>query len=395
MIKATSSVHIQKVQMTVPQMNPFQAQVRLSNPYTDAPSTPQKQFINQQMRGSITISTPNKTQQAFYLKENNINIESKVQSLHNENCILHQQLEKARFEIENYQQQNEQFQEIKKRVLKLEQLIDTQQTEIEKWKLKYQRAAAGDTDIQKMEGQILNVIEENERLNQLIQTLNEHLSEQNNQITSLQNTIQQQDIELKKTKKSVEKTNKQAIPWSAFQNDRKGAKQPELHLIKGKQNDLDQNAVGKKNDQICKQCQQKCNQDVIQLQQQTTKLENENQQLLVKVNELETKLQSQNAEQTVNQGEVQNTLNIDNLILELKDQVQNQQKFVQEEMKKHQQCQQSMEIIKEQLKQTESFFKSLNAQVQNDQIKFNEQLYIEFQTGSENCLRILEQLKNK
>ncbi|CAK81040.1 unnamed protein product (macronuclear) [Paramecium tetraurelia] len=347
------------------------------------------------MRGSITISTPNKTQQAFYLKENNINIESKVQSLLNENCILNQQLEKARFEIENYQQQNEQFQEIKKRVSKLEQLIDTQQTEIEKWKLKYQRAAAGETDIQKMEGQILNVIEENERLNQLIQTMNEQLAEQNNQITSLSNTILQQDIELKKSKKSVEKTNKQAIPWSAFQNDRKGAKQPEIHFIKGKQNDLEQNALSKKNEQNCKQCQQKCNQDVIQLQQQTTQLQNENQQLLVKINELETKLQSQNGEQTVNQGEVQNTLNINSLIIELQEQVQNQQQFVQEEMIKHQQCQQQMEMIKEQLKQFESFFKSLNTQVQNDQIKFNGQLYNQFQTGSENCLRILEQLKNK
>ncbi|CAD8175151.1 unnamed protein product [Paramecium pentaurelia] len=395
MIKATSSVHIQKVQMAVPQMNPFQGQVRLSNPYTDAPSTPQKQFVNQQMRGSITISTPNKAQQTFYLKENNINIECRVQTLLNENCILNQQLEKARFEIENYQQQNEQFQEIKQRVLKLEQLIDTQQNEIEKWKLKYQRAAAGETDIQKMEGQIINVIEENERLNQFIQTLNEQLSEYKNQISSLQNTIQQQDIELKKSKKSVEKTNKQAIQWNAFQNDKKGSKQTETHFIKGKQNDQEQIAIGKKNDQVCKQCQQKCNQEIIQLQQQTTKIENENQKLQAKVIELETKLQSQITHQSIDLREVQNSLNIDSVITELQEQIQNQQKFVQDEMKKYQQCQQQMEIIKEQLIQSESFFKSLNTQVQTDQIKFNDKLFFEFQMGSKNCLRILEQLKNK
>lgn len=46
MIRASSGVQIQKLQTPLQQISPFNSAIRYSNPYSDAPSTPQRSFFN-------------------------------------------------------------------------------------------------------------------------------------------------------------------------------------------------------------------------------------------------------------------------------------------------------------------------------------------------------------
>ncbi|CAD8074062.1 unnamed protein product [Paramecium sonneborni] len=399
MIRTGSGVQIQKLQIPLQQINPFNGQIRYSNPYSDAPSTPQKSIIGQQIRGSSTF-TPNKSQQQFYFKENSNTIESKIQSLVNENYFLNLELEKARNELQNNAQQYEQLHLIKERVSKLEELIDTQYSEIEIWKLKYQKAAAGDSrlEINQMEQQIFNVIDENERLNKIISNLEQQQQEKDQEIKTLMMTIQKQELEMKKQKEKLivfEKTNKPAVQCNPFAIENKKQSKSttsDLKQSKSKINDSDSNR--KKSDHIQKQAQTKNQQDINDLQNQIKQLQSDKLQLEIIAEELQEKLQKQNCEKS-EKKDSQKDFNQDQNFSRLKQELSNQQILILEEFKKYKVCQQQNLMIKEQLIQWELFLKSLNSQIQNknDQDDCVDATIEEFQNSSSNCLKLIDQFQ--
>ncbi|CAD8079083.1 unnamed protein product [Paramecium sonneborni] len=402
MIRTGSNVQIQKLQIPLQQISPFKGQIRYSNPYSDTPSTPQKSIICQQIRGSSTF-TPNKSQQQFYFKDNSNTIESKIQSLVNENCYLNQELEKARNELQHNAQQYEQLHIIKERVSKLEELIDTQQNEIEIWKLKYQKAAAGDSklEIHQMEQQIFNVIDENERLNKIISNLEQQQQEKDQEIKSLMMTIQKQELETKKQKDKqilIEKTNKPAVSCNPFAIENKKQSKSsicDLKQSKCKINDQDSMANRKKSDNTQKQIQIKNQQDISDLQNQIKQLQIDKQQLEIIVEELQQKLQDKNLEKSEIKDS-QKDLNLDQNIQILKQEVSNQQILILEEFKKYKNCQQQNQIIKEQILQWEQSLKSLNSQIcnTNDQeVDCIDAAIEEFQSSSANCLKLIDQFQ--
>ncbi|CAD8062659.1 unnamed protein product [Paramecium primaurelia] len=398
MIRTNSSVQIQKLQIPLQQISPFNGQIRYSNPYSDTPSTPSKSIIGQQIRGSSTF-TPNKSQQTFYFKENSNTIESKIQSLVNENCYLNQELEKARSEIQNNAQQYEQLYIIKERVSKLEELIDTQQNEIEIWKLKYQKAAAGDSrlEIQQMEQQIYNVIDENERLNKIISNLEQQQQEKDQEIKTLMMSIQKQEMEMKKQKDKLivlEKANKPAFTCNPFAIDNKKPSKSstnDLRQSKCKINEQDSNANRKKSDHAYKQIQTKSQQDYTDLQNQIKQLQTDKQQLQITIEELQEKLLNKELQKSENKDS-QKDSNQEQNILILKQEVSNQQILILEEFKKYKLCQSQNQMIKEQLLQWEQFFKSFNSQIStpNEQEDGIDAAIEEFQSSSANCLKLID-----
>ncbi|CAK71844.1 unnamed protein product (macronuclear) [Paramecium tetraurelia] len=401
MIRTNSSVQIQKLQIPLQQISPFNGQIRYSNPYSDTPSTPQKSIIAQQIRGSSTF-TPNKTQQTFYFKENSNTIESKIQSLVNENCYLNQELEKARNEIQNNAQQQEQLYIIKERVSKLEELIDTQQNEIEIWKLKYQKAAAGDSrlEIQQMEQQIYNVIDENERLNKIISNLEQQHQEKDQEIKTLMMSIQKYEVEMKKQKDKLiilEKANKPAVSCNPFAMDNKKPSKSsisDLRQSKCKISEQDAIANRKKSDHVYKQVQTKSQQDYSDLQNQIKQLQVDNQQLQLTIEELQEKLQSIDLQKS-EKKDSQKDPNQDQNISILKQELSNQQILILEEFKKYKQCQSQNTMIKEQLLQWEQFLKSLNSQIctPNEEEDGIDAAIEEFQSSSANCLQLIDQFQ--
>ncbi|CAD8071262.1 unnamed protein product [Paramecium primaurelia] len=397
MIRTNSSVEIQKQQIPLQQISPFNGQIQYSNSFLDAPSTPQKSIIIQQIRGSSTF-TPNKTQQAFHIKENSNSIESKIQLLVNENCYLNQQLEKTRNELLNNTQQYQQLHIIKERVSKLEELIDTQQNEIETWKLRYQKAAAGDSrlEIQQMEQQIVNVIDENERLNKIISNLEQKQQEKNEEIKSLMINIQKQRDKLI----VFEKSNRPVVLCNSFAIENKKASKSSISDVrqnKCKINDQDQitnRNKCNKSDHTYRQVQSKNQLNIADLQNQIRQLQNDKQQLQIQVEDLQQKLQDKN-HKICEIKDQQKVPDSNQNISILKQEVQNQQILILAEFKKYKQCQSQNQMIKEQLIQWEEHLKSLNSKINTENVQ---QDYIdyaieEFQISSANCLKIIDQFE--
>ncbi|CAD8171511.1 unnamed protein product [Paramecium pentaurelia] len=394
MIRTNSSVEIQKQQIPLQQISPFNGQIHYSNSFLDAPSTPQKSIIIQQIRGSSTF-TPNKTQQAFHFKENSNSIENKIQLLVNENCYLNQELEKARNELLNNTQQYKQLHIIKERVSKLEELIDTQQNEIETWKLKYQKAAAGDSklEIQQMEQQIVNVIDENERLNKIISNLEQKQQEKNEEIKRLMINIQKQRDKLI----VFEKSNRPVVLCNSFAIENKKASKSSISDVrqnKCKINDQDQitnRNKSNKSDHTYRQVQSKSQLNITDLQNQIRQLQNDKQQLQILVEDLQQKLQDKICEIKDQQKDPDSNQNISIL----KQEVYNQQILILTEFKKYKQCQSQNQMIKEQLIQWEEHLKSLNSKIntENDQQDYIDDAFEEFQISSANCLKLIDQFE--
>ncbi|CAD8197397.1 unnamed protein product [Paramecium octaurelia] len=142
-----------------------------------------------------------------------------IQRLFREKQELVAIIEKYKNQPQFYHGQTDQFNllSLKARIERLEAVIDQQSEEINEWKLKYKQACEEDervNAIDQMESQILKVVEENERLNNLGFEKEKQLSNLNNEITFLQ----------KKAFEHEQKIKDQAALIDAYEEDIKELK---------------------------------------------------------------------------------------------------------------------------------------------------------------------------
>ncbi|CAK88755.1 unnamed protein product (macronuclear) [Paramecium tetraurelia] len=113
-------------------------------------------------------------------------------------AVIEKQKNQPQFQLGQTDQFN--LRSLKARIERLEAVIDQQSEEIKEWKLKYKQACEEDervNAIDQMESQILKVVEENERLNNLGFDKDKHISNLNNEVTSLQKKVYEHDQKIK------------------------------------------------------------------------------------------------------------------------------------------------------------------------------------------------------
>ncbi|CAD8092285.1 unnamed protein product [Paramecium primaurelia] len=106
----------------------------------------------------------------------------------------------TQYNISNQGGDNLNLNNLKERIERLEGVIDLQSEEILQWKQKYKQACEQDERayaIEQMESQIMKVVEENERLNNLGNDKDKQIQDLSNELITMQKKLQEQEQKMK------------------------------------------------------------------------------------------------------------------------------------------------------------------------------------------------------
>ncbi|CAD8107213.1 unnamed protein product [Paramecium sonneborni] len=168
---------------------------------SDSPLITHNKENNSIGRRICTESGSQDNQTSFVIQENK-KLNELIQRLFREKQELVIIIEKYKNQLSFQNCQTDQFNllSLKARIERLEGIIDQQSEEINEWKLKYKQACEEDervNAIDQMESQILKVVEENERLNNLGFDKDQQISNLKNEIAVLQKKAQEYESKIK------------------------------------------------------------------------------------------------------------------------------------------------------------------------------------------------------
>ncbi|CAD8053556.1 unnamed protein product [Paramecium primaurelia] len=167
----------------------------------DSPLITHNKENNSIGRRICTESSAQDNSTSLVIQENK-KLNELIQRLFREKQELVTIIEKQKNQQQFQHGQTDQFNllSLKARIERLEGVIDQQSEEINEWKLKYKQACEEDervNAIDQMESQILKVVEENERLNNLGFDKDKQISNLNNEITLFQKKIYECEQKIK------------------------------------------------------------------------------------------------------------------------------------------------------------------------------------------------------
>ncbi|CAD8086284.1 unnamed protein product [Paramecium primaurelia] len=168
---------------------------------SDSPLITHNKENNSIGRRICTESSSQDNSNSFVIQENK-KLNELIQRLFREKQELVTIIEKLKNQQQFQLVQTDQYNllSLKARIERLESVIDQQSEEINEWKLKYKQACEEDervNAIDQMESQIMKVVEENERLNNLSFEKDKQIQNLNNQIITFYKQVHEYEQKIK------------------------------------------------------------------------------------------------------------------------------------------------------------------------------------------------------